>query len=109
MKWNDEKIAKLKELAFAGKSNKEIALALEMNINDIYNKRSQLGITINKVRSSVAAPDEEVAIRSRDEVLSEMDKVLKAKKAAEKKIIRCDKRLVELSEELQQVNKAGGR
>ena len=109
MKWNDEKIAKLKELVFAGKSNKEIALSLEMDINDIYNKRSQLGITINKVKSAVAAPDEEVAIRSRDEVLCEIDKVLNAKKAAEKKIIRCDKRLVELSEELQQVNKAGGR
>lgn len=106
MKWNDEKIAKLKELVFAGKSNKEIALALEMDINDIYNKRSQLGITIDKVKNVVAAPDEEAAIRSRDEIECEMGKVLNAKKVAEKKILRCDKKLAELSEELQHVSKS---
>jgi len=57
MKWNDENTAKLKELVYAGKSNKEIAHTMQININDVYSKRSQLGITIEKVK--VAAPDQE--------------------------------------------------
>lgn len=105
MKWNDENTAKLKELVYAGKSNKEIAQTLEMNINDIYNKRSQLGITIDKVKSVVPAPDEEASVRSWEKIDIEIGKVLQSKKAAEKKIARCDKRLVELSEELQLSNK----
>ena len=101
MKWNEENTAKLKELVFAGKSNKEIAQTLKININDIYNKRSQLGITIDKVKNVALATDEESGTRSREEIHIEIDKVLIAKKTAEHKIVRCDKRLVELSEELQ--------
>ncbi len=49
-----------------------------------------------------ASPDQEVAAaRSREEIENEMAKVLKAKEAAEKKIIRCGKRMIELSSELQ--------
>lgn len=50
----------------------------------------------------VEAPDEEPSvIRPWEEVEDEIEKVLQAKKVAEKKITRCDKRLVELSGELQ--------
>lgn len=55
-------------------------------------------------RITTVAPDEEVTVRSRDEISNEMGKVLEAKKTAEKKIIRCDKRLAELSKELQLAN-----
>lgn len=111
MKWNEENAAKLKELVYAGKSNKEIAQILEIKVNDVYNKRSQLGITMDKVNCVAPAPTFAVAtaIRSRDEVLNEIGKVLNSKKVAEKKIVRCDKRLVELSEELQLAsNKVNG-
>jgi hypothetical protein len=104
MKWNDESTAKLKELVYAGKSNKEISQVMGININDVYSKRSQLGITMDKVKNmglAASVADEELVVRFWDEVLCEMGKVLNAKKQAEKKIIRCDKRLIELSEELQ--------
>ena len=51
MKWSDEKIKRLKNLCFEGKSNKEIAEALEAPVSEIYAKRSQLGITIDKVKA----------------------------------------------------------
>lgn len=55
---------------------------------------------MNKVMS--AAPDQEVAAaRSMEEIEKEMGKVLKAKETAEKKILRCGKRMIELSSELQ--------
>jgi hypothetical protein len=49
MKWSDNQTSQLKKLCYEGKSNKEIAQALNCNISDVYNKRSQMGITINKV------------------------------------------------------------
>lgn len=74
MKWNDENTAKLKELVFAGKSNKEIAQVLEIDVNDVYNKRSQLGITMDKVKAAIDpvesnAADDEDNVRTKDEVL----------------------------------------
>lgn len=105
MKWNDENTAKLKELVFAGKSNKEIAQIMEIKINDVYNKRSQLGITMDKIKDLAPAPMEKENLRTRDEVIDEIGKVINSKKAAEKKILRCDKRLGELSEELQLARK----
>lgn len=106
MKWNDENTAKLKELVFAGKSNKEIAQIMEIKVNDVYNKRSQLGITMDKVKNLDSAPGVKENLRTRDEVLDEIGKVINSKKAAEKKILRCDKRLAELSEELQLARKS---
>lgn len=56
MKWSDEQTSKLRELAFAEKSNVEIAKALNIDINEIYEKRSQLGITIPKVKAAKGKP-----------------------------------------------------
>lgn len=49
MKWTSEGISKLRELAFAEKSNAEIAAALHKTLADVYAERSRLGITHAKV------------------------------------------------------------
>ena len=51
MKWSDEKTAQLKTLASAGVSNPDIAKQLGIKVTDVYAKRSQLGITIDKVKA----------------------------------------------------------
>jgi hypothetical protein len=55
MKWSEEKVQQLRDLAFAGKSNKEIAETIGVGINDVYAQRSHLGITIDKVKATKAA------------------------------------------------------
>ena len=50
MKWSEQLTAKLKELCYQEKSNKEIATILKCAVTDIYAKRSQLGITIDKCK-----------------------------------------------------------
>mgnify|MGYP000862970889 CR=1 FL=1 len=52
MKWTPKMEDKLKKLCFEGKSNAEIAEALQIPINAVYAKRSQLGITIDKVKAT---------------------------------------------------------
>ena len=55
MKWSEEKVGQLKTLAQAGASNKEIATQLGVSVTHVYAKRSQLGITIDKVKATKAA------------------------------------------------------
>ena len=52
MKWTSEEISKLCELAFAEKSNTEIAVALHKTLSEVYAERSHLGITIPKVAAA---------------------------------------------------------
>ena len=52
MKWSETQVAKLEELCFKGVSNNDIAAELNCKVTDVYNKRSQLGITIDKVRAA---------------------------------------------------------
>lgn len=47
-RWSKEEISKLQELCLQGVSNKNIAGILGRKVTEIYNKRSQLGITIEK-------------------------------------------------------------
>lgn len=47
-RWTNEEIGKLRRLCHKGVSNKEIAEILGRQVTEIYNKRSQLGITIEK-------------------------------------------------------------
>lgn len=54
MKWSEEKVNQLKELAFAGVPNPQIAKQLGIGVSDVYAKRSQLGITMDKVRAAKA-------------------------------------------------------
>jgi hypothetical protein len=51
MKWKTEEVAGLIKLAFEEKSNAEIAEALERPVKDVWAERSQLGITLNKVKA----------------------------------------------------------
>lgn len=65
MKWSEEKVQQLHDLAFAGKANKEIAQQLGVSIDEVYTKRSQLGITIPKVKAVKIAtgdPESETAL-----------------------------------------------
>lgn len=64
MKWSEEKVQQLHDLAFSGKSNKEIARQLGVGINEVYAKRSKLGLTIDKVKAAqdgTAKPETEAA------------------------------------------------
>lgn len=55
MKWTAELTEKLTEMAFAGEANSTIATTLGISLTDVYAKRSQLGITIDKVKDRKAA------------------------------------------------------
>ena len=52
MNWSETQVAKLEEMCFAGVSNSDIAAELNCKVTDVYSKRSQLGITIDKVRAA---------------------------------------------------------
>ncbi|GAB6172028.1 hypothetical protein JCM15765_15060 [Paradesulfitobacterium aromaticivorans] len=62
MRWSEEQTAKLKELCLEGLSNKEIAATLGCRVEDVYNKRSQLGITIDKCKGMAPNPEFEAAL-----------------------------------------------
>lgn len=49
-KWTNEEISKLIELCEAEISNKAIAAELDRPVTDIYAKRSQMCITIDKIK-----------------------------------------------------------
>lgn len=49
MSWTSQEVNKLVELCEVGISNKAIAVELDKPVNDIYAKRSQMCITIDKV------------------------------------------------------------
>lgn len=57
MKWSNEQVTQLRELCNAKKSNKEIAEKIGCSIKDVYGKRSQLGITIDKLEKEVEPPE----------------------------------------------------
>lgn len=97
MKLTKDQETKLTELAFAEKSNKEIAEKLQIELKDVHAARSRLGITVPKVK---AAKTEKATVRTKEEVVAEIEKVEKAKDAAEKKIDRCMERLEVLYGEL---------
>lgn len=50
MKWSEEQITHLKEMCFQGYGNRYIAETLHAKLTAVYAKRSQLGITIDKVK-----------------------------------------------------------
>ena len=50
MKWSLQNVEKLKELCCQEKGNKEIAEILRCDVKEVYAKRSQLGITIDKCK-----------------------------------------------------------
>lgn len=52
MKWTQKQIDTLRKLCNEGKPNAEIAKVLKCDVKDIHAKRSQLGITIPKVKAA---------------------------------------------------------
>ena len=62
MKWSDSKSEMLRHLCRQGLGNKAIAAHLECNLTDVYAKRSQLGITIDKCKGIEPNPEFEKAL-----------------------------------------------
>jgi hypothetical protein len=60
VKWTEDQVVRLNELCFQGVSNKEIAASLGCRPEDIYHKRSQLGITIDKCKGVQPEPEKAV-------------------------------------------------
>lgn len=96
MAMNDEK---LRELCMAGTSNKDIAIALGCKVEEVYARRSALGITIPKCKQ-VGQTSIRTDQRTSIEIENEIRKVEKARSAAILKTKRCDDRLAELQREL---------
>jgi len=111
MKWNEQNTAVLKDLVFLGKSNKEISETMNIEINNVYAKRSQLGITKSKVNIVLSADEEHVDSqmvnkRTVVQIRDEIKLVDKAKQTSFKKTERCVKRLLELEQELDETTKS---
>lgn len=99
MKLTKEQETKLTELAFAEKSNKEIAEALGIELKDVHAARSRLGVTIPKVKE-MKGRGVQPSGRTKEEIQQEIDKVQKARAEAFKKVERCNERIDQLYKEL---------
>ena len=53
--WSQRDVATLKDMVFAGAKNANIATALGKTVDEIYAKRSQLDITMEKIKDFNAA------------------------------------------------------
>lgn len=105
MKLTKEQETRLTELAYAEKSNKEIAQELGIGLTDVHAARSRLGITIPKVKAALedGAKPSVAKSRSKEEIQQEYQKVQKARLQAYKKIERCNDRLNQLFNELEAI------
>lgn len=97
MKWTDELKVQLRELAFAEKSNKEIAEIMDIPLKEVHAGRSRFGWTIAKVK---ALKESGPRVRTTEDIKAEIKKVNRAKRDAQNKIRRCEDRLKELNREL---------
>jgi len=86
MKLTKEQETKLTEMAFAEKSNKEIAKALGIELKDVHAARSRLGITIPKVKAAKEKGVQQPVSRSKEAIEFEIFKVQKARTEAFKKV-----------------------
>ncbi|HZK02178.1 MAG TPA: hypothetical protein VFC96_04865 [Anaerovoracaceae bacterium] len=102
MKWTDGLKDQLTKLAFAEKSNKEIAKIMDIPLKEVWAGRSRFGITIAKVK---AMKESEPTPRTQEIIKAEIKKVQQAKRNAQKKIKRCDDRLEELNKELAEITR----
>lgn len=97
MKLTNDQETKLTSLAYAEKSNKEMAETLGIELKDVHAARSRLGITIPKVK---AAKGVQPSLRTKEDIQQEIDKVQKARTEAFKKVERCNERIDQLYKEL---------
>jgi len=56
MKWTEQQTKELKDLCMSGTSNKDLAENFSVPVTEIHAKRSQLGITIPKVKAAQGKP-----------------------------------------------------
>ena len=105
LKLTKDQETRLTELAFAEKSNKEIAEELKIELADVHAARSRLGITIPKVKIALERGFKPTTAtsRSKKEIQQEYEKVQKARLQAYKKIERCNDRLNQLFNELEAI------
>lgn len=102
MKLTKKQETKLTEMAFAEKSNKEIAEELEIELTEVHAARSRLGITIPKIKALKAKNVQASAavVRSKEDIQAEIDRVQKARTEAFRKVERCNDRIDQLYKEL---------
>jgi len=101
MKWTDGLKEQLKELAFAEKSNKEIAEIMDIPLKEVHAGRSRFGLTIAKVK---AMKGNEPQVRTKQDIKTEIKEVRETiketRKAAHEKIQECYESIKVLEEEL---------
>lgn len=100
MKLTKDQETKLTELAFAEKSDKEIAEELQIDLKDVHAARSRLGITIPKVKE-MKSRGVIFSGRSKEAIEFEIFKVQKARTEAFRKVERCNERIDQLNKELE--------
>lgn len=100
LKLTKDQETRLTELAFAEKSNKEIAQELGIELSDIHAARSKLGITIPKVKQALEKGFNPSCARTQKEIIDEIEKVENSLNQAERKKERCNARLTELYKSL---------
>lgn len=100
MKLTKEQETKLTEMAFANKSNKDIAEELGIKLEEVHAARSRLGITIPKVKAMMTKVVKASA-RTKEEIEAEIFKVNGALMKSIKKSQRCRVRLEQLTKELE--------
>ena len=102
MKLTKEQETKLTEMAFAEKSNKEIATELGIELKDVHAARSRLGITIPKVKEMKIAGITSNA-KTKEEIRAEIKAVQKARTEVFRKVERCNERIDWLMKELEEL------
>lgn len=95
MKWSNEQKEQLKELCYAGTPNADLAKIFGVSRGEIHAKRSALGVTIPKCRAG------KPGARTTEEILKEAQEVQTVKNRAADLIADCDKRMEELTKELE--------
>lgn len=86
MKWTEEQVTRLRELCSQGKGNSEIAASLHCRLSDVYAKRSQLGITIQKCKGIAPNPEFEKVLAPAEETDTKTKGMRKSVKDAFKEL-----------------------
>lgn len=95
MKWTDGLKEQLKELAFAEKSNKEIAEIMDIPLKEVHAGRSRFGWTIAKVEAQLkeqSLPDKTIKAKI-ERLRNTIEKAYETIKDCEKKMLVLEEKL----------------
>lgn len=95
MKWTDGLKEQLKELAFAEKSNKEIAEIMDIPLKEVHAGRSRFGWTIKKVEAELKKQK-----FPETEIKDEIERLRKKIEKAYETIKDCEKGMLALEKKL---------